>query len=151
MRILNIVDEYTKIAPGSLVASSIGAEQIKAHLEELFAAHGKPKMLRSDNGREFIADTVRSWLVDQGVEAVFIAKASPQQNCYVERFNRSMRDELLHRETFRTLTEARVVIGDWIREYNQLRPHRSLDMKTPAAFAAYCAEHPPVEDVGCEF
>lgn len=150
-RILNIVDEHTKVAPASLIASSIGAPQVIAHLERLFAAHGKPKMIRSDNGREFIADTLRSWLAEQGVEAVFVAKASPQQNCYIERFNRSMRDELLHLETFRTLTEARVVIGDWIREYNELRPHRSLGMKTPAAYAAYCAEHPPVNDVGCEF
>lgn len=95
-------------------------------------------MIRSDNGREFIADTVRNWPHDQGVKAVFIAKASPHQNCYVERSNGSMRDELLNGETFRTVTETRVVIEGWLDEYNQIRPHRALAMKTPAAFAAYC-------------
>jgi putative transposase len=94
-------------------------------------------MIRSDNGREFIAATVRDWLDRQGVRAVFIAKASPQQNCYVERFNGTMRDELLHGETFRSVTEARVVIESWLVEYNTHRPHRGLQMKTPAAFAAY--------------
>ena len=70
--------------------------------------------------------------------AAFIAKASPQQNCYVERFNGTMRDELLHGEIFRSVTEARVVIENWLEEYNTLGPHRAHKMKTPAAFAAYC-------------
>ncbi|GAB3861203.1 hypothetical protein GCM10028801_25010 [Nocardioides maradonensis] len=90
-------------------------------------------MIRSDNGREFIADTLRTWLAEQGVEAVFVAKASPQQNCYIERFNRSMRDELLHLETFRTLTEARVVIADWLREYNEVRAQFVALDHSPAA------------------
>ena len=93
-------------------------------------------MIRSDNGREFIAETVKDWLRERGVEPVFIAKASPQQNCYVERFNGTMRDELLNRESFRTLTEARVVINAWLVEYNTFRPHRALGMKAPAVFAA---------------
>lgn len=78
-------------------------------------------MIRSDNGREFIADTVRG--------------------CYVERFNGSMRDKLLDGESFRTVTETRVVIEGWLDEYNQIRPHRALGMKAPAAFAAYCETH----------
>jgi transposase InsO family protein len=93
-------------------------------------------MIRSDNGREFIAETVKDWLWAQGVEPVFIAKASPQQNCYVERFNGSTRDELLNGEMFRTLTEARVVVDAWLDEYNNFRPHRALGMRSPAAFAA---------------
>lgn len=138
VRVLNVVDEFTRVALGSHVARSIGAAAVVKHLAKLFDLHGRPAMIRSDNGREFIAATVRDWLTAQGVQAVFIAKASPQQNCYVERFNGSMRDELLNGESFRTVTETRVVIESWLAEYNNLRPHRALGMKTPAAFAAYC-------------
>lgn len=135
-RVLNVVDEYTREALGSRIASSIGAREVIAHLQRLFGIHGKPEMIRSDNGREFIAATVQDWLRDEGVTPVFVAKASPQQNCYVERFNGSMRDELLNRETFRTLTEARVVINAWLDQYNNFRPHRGLGMRAPAVFAA---------------
>jgi len=141
VRVLNVVDEFTRVALGSHVARSIGAAAVIKHLEKLFELHGPPVMIRSDNGREFIAATVRDWLSARGVEAVFIAKASPQQNCYVERFNGSMRDELLNGETFRTVTETRVVIESWLDQYNQIRPHRGLGMKTPAAFAAYASSH----------
>jgi len=135
-RILNVVDEFTRVALGSRVAPSIGARDVTKHLGKLFEVHGQPAMIRSDNGREFVAETVKDWLRARGVEPVFIRKASPQQNCYVERFNGSMRDELLNGETFRTITEARVVIDAWIDQYNTFRPHRALGMKTPAAFAA---------------
>ena len=113
-RVLNVVDEFTREALGSRVASSIGARDVAKHLAHLFEVHGRPEMIRSDNGREFVAETVKDWLRAQGVEPVFIAKASPQQNCYVERFNGTMRDEFLDRELFRTLTEARVVINGWL-------------------------------------
>ena len=135
-RVLNVVDEFTREALGSRIASSIGARDVTKHLAHLFEVHGRPEMIRSDNGREFVAETVKDWLRAQGVEPVFIAKASPQQNCYVERFNGTMRDELLDRELFRTLTEARVVINGWLVEYNTFRPHRGLGMKPPAVFAA---------------
>jgi transposase InsO family protein len=135
-RVLNVVHEYTRESLGSKVASSIGAREVIKHLEHLFEIHGKPEMIRSDNGREFIAAAVKDWLRDEGVTPVFVAKASPQQNCYVERFNGSMRDELLNRETFRTLTEARVVINAWLDQYNNFRPHRGLGMRAPAVFAA---------------
>lgn len=136
LRVLNVVDEYTRVALGSRVARSIGSRDVLTHLAGLFERHGRPAMIRSDNGREFIAETVQDWLTSQGVTPVFIAKASPQQNCYVERFNGSMRDELLNGETFRSVTEARVVIDAWIEQYNTFRPHRALGMRTPAAFAA---------------
>ena len=92
-------------------------------------------MLRSDNGREFIAAILGEWLAEQGVKTAFIEKGSPQQNAFVERFNGTMRDEVLNGEEFDSLLEARVVIGDWLDEYNTLRPHRGLGMLTPAAFA----------------
>jgi transposase InsO family protein len=136
LRILNVVDEFTRRCVGCRVERSIGARDIISELEQLFERHGKPRLLRSDNGREFIAETLADWLKDQGVTQVFIEKASPQQNAYVERFNGSMRDELLNGEFFRSVLEARVVINEWIDGYNTIRPHRGLGYKTPAEFYA---------------
>jgi transposase InsO family protein len=136
LRILNVVDEFTRVSLGCRVGSSIGARDVVSCLEELFRIHGRPRVLRSDNGREFIAETVVSWLRDRGVIPAFIEKGSPQQNPFVERFNGTMRDEKLNGEEFDSVLEARVVLGDWIREYNEVRPHRGLGMRTPLQYAA---------------
>lgn len=135
LRILNVVDEHTRVCVGCRVARSIGAGDVISELERLFERHGKPQVLRSDNGREFIADSLRSWLAGQGVETAFIEKGSPQQNAFVERFNGTMRDELLNGEEFDSLLEARVVISDWVERYNKERPHRGLGMMTPLQYA----------------
>lgn len=135
LRILNVIDENTRVALGSHVARSIGAVEVTRHLERLFAQHGKPTFIRADNGREFIADTVQQWLADQHVRPVYVAKASPQQNCYIERFNGSMRRELLNAEQFHSVLEAKVVIEDWLVLYNTRRAHRGLGGRTPAAYA----------------
>ena len=134
-RILNVVDEFTRIALGSKVSRTIGALEVVATLQKLFEEHGKPKVIRSDNGREFIAATVVEWLAEQGVKPAFIEKGSPQQNPFVERFNGTMRNELLNGEQFDSLLEARVMIAAWIEEYNTQRPHRGLGMMTPFEFA----------------
>jgi putative transposase len=142
IRILNIIDEYTRVALGSRVARSIGARDVMRQLEGLFDQHGKPELIRSDNGREFIADTLGAWLADEGVDTAFVEKGSPQQNGFIERFNRTMRDEILTGEEFDSVLEARVVIADWLVTYNTIRPHRGLRGLTPAAFAASCKEGP---------
>lgn len=142
LRILNVVDEFTRVCVGSHIAYSIGATEVRRAMELIFERYGRPQMIRSDNGREFIATTLKTWLNEQGVQPIFVAKASPQQNGYIERFNGSMRDELLNREVFHSLTEARVVIADWVWHYNHERPHSGLEMKTPAAYAAYVADQP---------
>lgn len=141
LRILNVVDEFTRVCIGSFVAYSIGATEVRHLLTNLFTDHGKPAMIRSDNGREFIATWLLRWLREQGVEPIHVAKGSPQQNGYVERFNGSMRDELLNREQFHSLAQARVVVADWVRHYNTERPHQGLGNRTPAAYAAYCSQH----------
>jgi putative transposase len=135
LRILNVVDEYTRVALGCRVDRSIGARDVVCELEALFKRHGKPQIIRSDNGREFIAESVGAWLAAQGVKTAFIEKGSPQQNAYVERFNGTMRDEKLNGEEFDTLTEARVILAEWVQEYNSLRPHRGLGFKTPRGYA----------------
>lgn len=142
IRILNVVDEYTRVALGCRVARSIGSRDVIAELENLFDRYGRPAVLRSDNGREFVSETLTGWLAEQGVKTAFIEKGSPQQNAFVERFNGTMRDELLNGEEFDNLLEARVVIGNWLVEYNTLRPHRGLAMLTPAAYAASIKEGP---------
>ena len=121
---------------GCRVGRSIGTAEVRAELERLFEQHGKPQVLRSDNGREFIAASLGEWLAGQGVATAFIEKGSPQQNPFVERFNGTMRDELLNGEEFDSLLEARVLIDAWRNEYNTLRPHRGLGMMTPTQFAA---------------
>jgi transposase InsO family protein len=142
LRILNVIDEHTREAHESKVARSIGSESVRKHLEKLFATHGAPKYLRADNGREFIGEDLQLWLKEQGVAPVFIEKASPTQNCYIERFNGSMRRELLNGELFHSVLEAKVVIGEWLELYNTRRPHRGLGGKTPAAYAKMCRSHP---------
>jgi putative transposase len=138
LRILNVLDEHTREALRSKVARSIGSYSVRQHLEKLFARHGKPKYIRADNGREFIGEELQLWLEEQGVTPLFIAKASPTQNCYIERFNGSMRRELLNGELFHSVLEAKVVIEQWLELYNTRRPHRGLDGKTPAAYSMMC-------------
>jgi putative transposase len=135
IRILNVVDEFTRVCLGSHVARSIGARQVTLALEELFDQHGVLELLRSDNGREFIAETVLDFLAEYGVTPAFIEKGSPQQNPFVERFNGTMRDELLNGERFDSVLEARMLVNAWIEVYNFTRPHRGLGMQAPAAFA----------------
>ena len=135
IRILNVVDEFTRLALGCHVQRSIGAAEVIKVLEQLFAQHGRPKRLRSDNGREFIASSLLDWLAEHRVKPAFIEKGSPQQNSFVERFNGTMRDELLNGEEFNSVLEARVVITTWMAEYNTRRPHRGLGMLTPSQFA----------------
>jgi putative transposase len=138
LRILNVLDEHTREALGSKVARSIGSESVRKHLAKLFAIHGTPKYIRADNGREFIGEELKLWLKEQGVTPIFIEKASPTQNCYIERFNGSMRRELLNGEMFHSVLEAKVVIDEWLVLYNTRRPHRGLAGKTPAAYAKMC-------------
>jgi len=101
-------------------------------LSDLFIERGIPEHIRSDNGPEFTAKAVREWLCRIGVKTLFIEPGSPWENGYIESFNGKLRDELLNGEIFTTLFEAQVLIENWRREYNQVRPHSSLEYKPPA-------------------
>jgi putative transposase len=147
LRILNVLDEHTREALGSKVARSIGSESVRKHLEKLFAKHGTPKYIRADNGREFIGEELKLWLKKQDVTPIFIEKASPTQDAYIERFNGSMRRELLNGELFHSVLEGKVVIDEWLVLYNTRRPHRGLGGKTPAAYAKMCRSH--LDDDSC--
>jgi transposase InsO family protein len=129
---LTIIDEYTRECLAILVARKIKAQDVIDVLLELFIFRGIPKHIRSDNGPEFTAKAVRKWLERLGVKTLFIEPGSPWENGYIESFNGKLRDELLNREIFTTLTEAKVLIEEWRKEYNQVRPHSSLGYKPPA-------------------
>jgi transposase InsO family protein len=131
-RILNIIDEYTRECLAILVKKRIPSQDVIEQLFQLITFRGIPEHIRSDNGPEFTAKAIRRWLSRVGVKTLFIEPASPWENGYIESFNGKLRDELLNREVFTTLTEAKVLIEQWRREYNQVRPHSSLGYKPPA-------------------
>jgi len=131
-KILNIIDECTRECLAILVSRKIRNQDVIDLLFQLFILRGLPEHIRSDNGPEFTAKAVRKWLNRVGVKTLFIEPGSPWENGYIESFNGKLRDELLNREIFTTLEEARALIERWRREYNQVRPHSSLRYRPPA-------------------
>lgn len=138
LKILAVVDEYTRECLALHVEKRITSQGVLSTLEWLFLLHGRPECIRSDNGPEFIAKAVQQWIADKGSSTLYIHPGSPWENAYVESFNDKLRDECLNMEVFKNGNEAREIIEAWRREYNELRPHSSLNYQTPAAFAAQC-------------
>jgi len=135
LRMLNIVDEYTRECLAIRVERSIDSLKVIDTLNWLFLTRAVPGHIRSDNGPEFIAKTLKGWLGETGCKTIYIEPGSPWENAYVESFNGKFRDECLNRETFRNMAEARQVVENWRREYNEFRPHSSLEYMTPAEFS----------------
>ena len=131
-----VLDEFTREALAIEVGRSFTSQDVILTLQYLFAVRGAPEHIRSDNGPEFIAKSVQHWLRRAVVNTLYINKASPWENAYVESFNGKLRDELLNRELFLSLAEARCVVDEWRLDYNHHRPHSSLAWQTPAAFSA---------------
>ncbi len=132
IRLLTVVDEYTRECLSIDVARRLNSEDVLERLAWLFVTRGVPEYIRSDNGSEFTATVVRSWLREVGVSTLYIEPGSPWENGYVESFNGKLRDELLNGEIFYTLSEAQVLIERWRCEYNAVRPHSSLGYRPPA-------------------
>ena len=132
LRLLVVVDEFTRECLSIDVGRKLNSEDVLERLTELFVARGIPGHIRSDNGAEFTARRVRSWLSSLGVKTLFIEPGSPWENGYVESLIGKMRDELLNRELFDTLAEAKVVVEQWRHEYNRIRPHSALGYRPPA-------------------
>jgi putative transposase len=131
-RMLTVMDEFTRECLAIDVARRLTSEEVLERLSDLFICRGVPTYLRSDNGPEFTARRVRQWLSSVSVQTLFIEPGSPWENGYVESFNGKLRDELLNREIFDTLLEAKVLIERWRREYNTIRPHSALGYRPPA-------------------
>ena len=131
-RLLTIIDEYTRECLAIDIGRKLTREDVLDRLTSLFVCRGIPEHIRSDNGSEFTAKAVRSWLQRLGIKTLYIEPGSPWENGYIESFNGKLRDELLNREIFDTLFEAKVLVERWRREYNHIRPHSSLGYKPPA-------------------
>ncbi len=134
-RMLTVIDEFTRQCLAIVVARRLRSDDVLHCLTELFIDHGPPDHIRSDNGAEFTAKAVRSWLARIGVKTLFIEPGSPWENGYNESFNGKLRDELLNGEIFYTLPEAKVLIERWRQHYNTVRPHSSLGYRPPAPAA----------------
>jgi putative transposase len=139
IRMLTLIDEHSRECLAIDVARSLRSEEVLERLSDLFVRRGVPTYIRSDNGSEFTATKVRDWLARVGVKTLFIEPGSPWENGYVESFNGKLRDELLAREQFDTLLEAKVLIERWRRHFNAVRPHSSLSYRAPAPEAIQSA------------
>ena len=146
LKLLNIVDEFTREALAMRVGRSCDADQVVGVIEALVAERGAPQHLRMDNGPELIAWALRDWCRLAGTATEYIEPGSPWENPFVESFNGRARDELLNIEEFATLLEAQVVVEAWRIEYNTYRPHSSLGRLTPAEFRAQWV--PETENAG---
>lgn len=136
LRILAIIDEFTRECLALLVDRSITSNEVVDLLDWLFLIYGKPEFLRSDNGPEMIAHKVQDWLAEQGCQTIYTSPGSPWENAYIESFIGKFRKECVDRYLFYTMKEARSIIEDWRNEYNQYRPHSALGYLSPSAFAA---------------
>ena len=138
LRLLNVVDEFTRECLTIEVRRHFTGGDVVRTLKELFAIRGRPRYIRSDNGPEFASKAVRKWLKKAGVGTLFIEPGSPWENGYIESFNGKLEDECLNGELFLSLAEARYIVDRWRMDYNHHRPHSMLNWMTPAAFAASC-------------
>jgi putative transposase len=144
---LSLVDEYTRECLALEARRGMTAEDIREILAEVAARRGgPPHRIRSDNGPEFAAQVVRSWLEETGSGTLYVAPGSPWQNGYAESFHSKLRDEFLNREEFESEPQARALGALWREEYNTERPHSSLGDQTPAEFAATCVRYVPIDE-----
>jgi putative transposase len=134
LKMLTVVDEFTREALAIEADTTLPARRVLAVLARLFQQHGAPRFLRSDNGPEFLAKVLTTWLAAQGASTVYIEPGSPWQNGFGESFNGKFRDECLNAEVFLGVAEAKVRIEGWRRQYNEERPHSSLGYWTPHEF-----------------
>ena len=132
IKMLTLIDEYTKEALAIYPARRIRANDVIDSFADVMIERGVPEFIRSDNGPEMVAKTLRSWLARLGTKTLYITPGSPWENGYCESFNGKLRNELLNGEIFYTLREAQVVIEKWRQHYNRVRPHSALGYRPPA-------------------
>ena len=142
LKMLTLVDEYTRECLAVETAASITSADVRRVLERVCDERGYPEAIRSDNGSEFIGASVGDWLAAKGIKRIFSEPGKPWQNGYIESFNGKLRDELLSRTYFYSLREAKAEIELWRREYNNKRPHSALGYLTPAEFRSKLAAEP---------
>lgn len=132
IRMLTVIDEFTRKCLAIRVAHRLSSDDVLDVLSDLFLLEGMPDFIRSDNGSEFTAKMLQDWLAKLKVKTAYITPGSPWENGFNERFNGSLRDELLNGEMFYSLAEAKIIIENWRKHYNEIRPHSSLNYQPPA-------------------
>ena len=140
IRILTMVDGFTRECPAIEVGVSVSSRRVTRVLERVIAERGAPQSLRCDNGPEFTSRHFLAWCEERSIEVVHIQPGRPMQNGYVESFNGRFRDECLNANWFVNIVDAKQKIEDWRVEYNVERPHSSLAYRTPNEYAEVCSE-----------
>ena len=130
-RLLNVIDDYNREVLAVEADTSLHALRVIRELDRLILTRGKPDMIRTDNGPEFISSKLDNWCKDNKIQLVFIQPGKPMQNGYIERLNGSLRRELLNAYVFRTINEVKMQVDEWMHDYNFYRPHDALKNKTP--------------------
>lgn len=139
IRILNVVDDYSRTCVGQLVDTSISGVRVARYLDELLTARFAPQAIVMDNGPELTSKAMFFWSQKTGIKLNFIQPGKPTQNAFVESFNARLRDGCLNQHWFQSLNEARQIIEDWRQHYNHERPHSSLGYQAPSMFESRAA------------
>ncbi len=138
IRCLTVIDEFTRRGLAIECGRHMTSGDVIRVLSRLVECHGSPSIIKSDNGPEFVASSVQDWIKEAGIKTRYIDPGSPWQNGHNESFNGIFRDGCLNRWLFYSVREAKMIIQQWLEEYNEERPHGSLQGATPAAYSAAC-------------
>lgn len=133
LRVLNIMDDCTRESLATYADFSIPAQKVIEVLNNIIADRGKPMQIRTDNGPEFISKVLVNWCTNNNIALKHIQPGRPMQNAYIERLNRTFREDILDAYEFESLEEMRILSDEWQYKYNHLHPHKSLNRQTPAA------------------
>jgi len=131
LTLVRLAKQYGREALCVAAKPRMGNAEVLEALYPLFLKHGKPEFIRSDNGPEFIAENFHTWLTKVKIKPIRIYPRSPWENGYKERFNGTLRREVLNAEWFTSIRQAQVVIETWLKQYNHIRPHQALNMRPP--------------------
>ena len=134
IRIFNLIDDYNREALAIEIDTSMPGQRVKRILQDVIAWRGKPKAIRSDNGPEFICNNIKDYCTEEKIELKHIQPGKPMQNGYIERFNRTFREDVLDAYIFENIVQAKIIAGIWMEDYNQNHPHKSLDGKSPSQY-----------------
>ena len=132
IRTFNVLDDFNREGLGIEVDISLPSARVVRALDQIIEWRGKPKALRCDNGPEYISGTLTTWAEDNGIELLFIQPGNPQQNAYIERYNRTVRHEYLEMNEFTSVEHAQDEATKWLWTYNNERPNMALGGITPA-------------------
>ena len=150
IRVLNVIDAFTRECLAMEVDTSFAGQRVTRVLDGIIAERGLPQSIRCDNGPELTSRHFLAWNLERRINLVHAQPGKPTQNGYVESFNGKLREECLRVSWFQNLFEARHILANWRREYNELRPHSSLNYLTPAEFAARNSRGKDVDSVHLE-